>query len=95
MAALFLAVRTRWRNQPGARFAAFMGGYCSQRFLLEFLKPPFGPTAAGSLMVDLYAVLTAIRWVALFGLMVYGWLYALRIRPEGAAALSQASIAGS
>ena len=35
VAVLFAAVRTRWRDNPGARFAAFLAGYCVLRFALE------------------------------------------------------------
>ena len=31
---------------------------------------------------------------ALFGLMVYGWLYALRIRPRGTTILPKADVSG-
>ena len=78
--ALFLALRGRWRDTPGARFAAFLAGYCVIRLVLEFLKPPFGDTAAGTLPAALYAGLSAIQWAALLGLAGYAWLFALRTR---------------
>jgi prolipoprotein diacylglyceryltransferase len=56
----------RWSAPPGARFAAFLLGYCAIRFVLEFLKPPFGGEA-GTLPVALYAGLTAIQWAAAVG----------------------------
>ena len=77
---LFLALRGRWRDTPGARFAAFLAGYCVIRLVLEFLKPPFGDTAAGTLPAALYAGLSAIQWAALLGLAGYAWLFALRTR---------------
>ena len=52
---------------PGARFAAFLLGYCVIRFMLEFLKPPFGPPEASALPAALYGGLTAIQWAAALG----------------------------
>ncbi len=51
---LYWLVRSRWSEFPGARFAAFLGGYCLIRFALEFLKPPFGAMADGTLATELY-----------------------------------------
>ncbi len=76
---LFLAVRNRWANHPGARFAALLFGYCILRFFLEWLKPPFGPLAVGTLPVALYGALTAIQWAALLGLAWFGVLFRRRI----------------
>jgi prolipoprotein diacylglyceryltransferase len=66
------------RGHPGARFAAFLAGYCALRFGLEFLKPPFGPAATGTLPVALYAGLSAIQWASCLGLL--GSLALLRFR---------------
>jgi phosphatidylglycerol---prolipoprotein diacylglyceryl transferase len=73
-----------WRNTPlrqasGARFAAFLMGYCVIRFALEFLKPPFGATAVGSLPVATYAKLTAIQWAASVGFAYYCWQMRARL----------------
>jgi prolipoprotein diacylglyceryltransferase len=56
----------RWSAPPGARFAAFLLGYCAIRFVLEFLKPPYGGDA-GVLTVARYGGLTAIQWAAAIG----------------------------
>jgi phosphatidylglycerol:prolipoprotein diacylglycerol transferase len=55
----------------GDRFKAFITGYLLLRFLLEFLKPPFGPAAAGALDPDLWGPFSAIQWACLFGLAYY------------------------
>jgi phosphatidylglycerol---prolipoprotein diacylglyceryl transferase len=65
--ALWAVTRRRWLASPGATFAAFLGGYCAVRFGLEFLKPPFGPAAPGTLEVARFAGLSAIQWAALLG----------------------------
>jgi len=67
LVALLGASVMRWSAPPGASFAAFLLGYCAIRFVLEFLKPPFGEQAAGALPVALYAGLTAIQWAAAIG----------------------------
>jgi prolipoprotein diacylglyceryltransferase len=72
---LFALVRARWRETPGARFAAFMGGYAVLRFALEWVKPPFGPLAPGTLPSALYAGLTAIQWAALLGVAWFALLF--------------------
>jgi prolipoprotein diacylglyceryltransferase len=65
---LLWAALARWRTAaPGARFAAFILGYCAIRFGLELMKPPFAGPAPGTLPVALYAGLTAIQWAALGG----------------------------
>jgi phosphatidylglycerol:prolipoprotein diacylglycerol transferase len=71
--ALFITV---WKNQrfgsaPGARFAAFLMGYCLIRFALDLLKPPFAPVAGGALPVAQYACLSAIQWAAVAGFGAY------------------------
>ena len=69
---------TQLRRSPGARFAAFLMGYCMLRFGLDFLKPPFGPAAAGALPVAVYGGLSAIQWAAVAG--AAGYLLLLRFR---------------
>lgn len=88
---LYALVRARWSATPGARFAAFLGGYCLIRFLLEFLKPPFGPLAEGTLPTAWYGGLTAIQWAALAGMAGYSWLFTLRTRPSKPAAVLDTS----
>jgi phosphatidylglycerol---prolipoprotein diacylglyceryl transferase len=78
--ALFALVRTRWALFPGARFAAFMAGYCVLRFGLEFLKPPFGPEAKGALPTELLFGLSAIQWASLVGLAWFLALWRHRLR---------------
>lgn len=65
----------------GASFATFLLSYCAIRFGLEFFKPPFGDTAAGSLPVASYAGLSAIQWAALLGIAWYGLLLWKRLIP--------------
>lgn len=67
-------------RKPGSAFAAFLFAYCAIRLGLEFLKPPFGATAAGSLPVARYAGLTAIQWTALAGMAVLAPLLWNRLR---------------
>ena len=74
VALLFLVVQPRFHDSAGARFAALLLGYCVLRFGLEFLKPPFGPLAPGTLPVALYGALTAIQWAAIGGAVWYGLL---------------------
>lgn len=76
----------RWRvAPPGARFAAFLAAYCAIRLLLEFFKPPFGPTTAAELADTLpvarWAGLTAIQWTAGAGLAGYLAMLRHRLRP--------------
>ncbi|MBV8659621.1 MAG: prolipoprotein diacylglyceryl transferase [Burkholderiales bacterium] len=52
----------------GRRYALFMAGYCVIRVVLEFIKPPFGLGAPGTLPVTLYLHLTAIQWAAVLGM---------------------------
>jgi phosphatidylglycerol---prolipoprotein diacylglyceryl transferase len=78
VAVLWLIVRRRWRDRA-AQFAALLLGYCALRFALEYLKPPFGPLAPGTLPVALYARLTAIQWAAIVGMLWYGLLFRRRI----------------
>lgn len=71
---LYGAVRRyapRCAPRAGDRFRAFMVGYCLLRIGIDFLKPPFGPAAAGALMPDRLAGLTAIQWAGLAGLAYY------------------------
>ena len=75
---LFAMIRHRWTDTPGARFAALLLGYCVVRFVLEFLKPPFGPVATGTLPVALYAGLTAIQWAAVGGAVWFALLFRAR-----------------
>ncbi len=77
---LYLAIRGRWLQQPGARFAALLLGYCVFRFGLEFLKPPFGPLAPNTLPVALYGGLTAIQWAAIAGTLWFARLLHVRVR---------------
>jgi phosphatidylglycerol---prolipoprotein diacylglyceryl transferase len=77
---------SRWRDAPpGARFATFLAAYCTIRFALEFLKPPFGPLTgaelAATLPVARYDGLTAIQWTALAGLAGYLALLRHRLHP--------------
>ena len=51
----------------GRRYALFMAGYCAIRVVLEFVKPPFGLGAPGTLPVTLYLHLTAIQWAGVLG----------------------------
>jgi prolipoprotein diacylglyceryltransferase len=58
-------------SQPGDRFRAFVVGYLVLRFGLEYLKPPFGPAAAGVLAPDRWGGLSAIQWACVAGLAYY------------------------
>jgi prolipoprotein diacylglyceryltransferase len=71
----------------GARFAAFLAGYCLIRFALEFLKPPFGGDLATGIPVAVFAGLTAIQWMALAGFLAYLALYRYRRQQSRAASL--------
>ena len=74
VALLWAGTRGRWSRRPGARFAAFLLGYCLLRLIVDFLKPPFGGAAAGSLPVTSFHGLTAIQWTALAGVAAYSLL---------------------
>lgn len=80
--ALFVAalglVLARWRSPrvlAGERFRLFVAGYLGFRFVIEFLKPPFGAAtslpAAAPVPVALYGGLTAIQLASLAGLALY------------------------
>jgi len=86
VAACWALVRTVPAQPPGARFAAFLAGYCLIRFVLEGLKPPFGADAQGGIPVDLHGGLTAIQWTAALGFLAYLRLYLYRRRLPPAAA---------
>lgn len=75
---LFVTIRGRWVDTPGARFAMLLLGYCVIRLVLEFLKPPYGPVAGDALPVALYAGLTAIQWAALSGVVWFALLFRAR-----------------
>lgn len=76
---LTVSRRREVRATPGASFALFLTLYCLIRFALEWLKPPFGPSSAGTLPVALYFGFTAIQWAALAGLVGYGALLRHRL----------------
>lgn len=78
VAALFAVLRPRHFTHAGQRFNAFLLGYCLIRFLLDFLKPPFGEAASATLPVDVHAGLTAIQWTALAGSV---WMAVRLARP--------------
>lgn len=61
----------RFAREPGDRFRMFMVSYLLLRLGLEFLKPPFGPAASGTLMPDLWGPLSAIQWACVAGLAYY------------------------
>lgn len=67
VAMLGAAIAAWGTTKPGARFAAFLLGYCAIRFALEFMKPPFGAPGPTPLVAATYAGLTAIQWAALAG----------------------------
>lgn len=80
LALLFLFTRHRaFAGHAGARYAAFLCGYCAVRLGLEFLKPPFGALAAGSLPVALHGGLTAIQWAAIGGMLWFAVLLRTRM----------------
>jgi prolipoprotein diacylglyceryltransferase len=58
-------------SRPGDRFRAFVVGYLVLRFGLEYLKPPFGPAAAGVLTPERWGQLSAIQWACVAGLAYY------------------------
>ena len=67
----------------GASFALFVVLYCVIRLGLEFLKPPFGAAAVGTLPVALQGGLTAIQWAAVLGMVWFTSLLAIRIKDRG------------
>jgi prolipoprotein diacylglyceryltransferase len=72
LGALALVLRSRrWSSTPGDRFRVLMVGYLGMRLLMEFLKPPYGPAAANTLLADRWFFLTAIQWACLAGLAYY------------------------
>lgn len=69
------------RGQPGDRFRLLLVGYLALRLGLEFLKPPYGPVAVGTLAAGRPLGLTAIQWACVAGLAWYAkdvrrWLLA-------------------
>lgn len=60
------------RRRAGDRFAAFLAAYLLLRLLLDFLKPPYGPAAAGLPTPDRWLLLTPIQWACVLGLAYYG-----------------------
>ena len=80
--ALLWAGVSRWvPASPGARFAAFLLGYCAIRFVLEFMKPPFGGEQSAVLPIALYAGLTAIQWAAVLGGGYFAFSLSRRLSP--------------
>jgi prolipoprotein diacylglyceryltransferase len=72
LGALALLLRKpRWDAVAGDRFRLFMTSYLALRLALEFLKPPFGPAATGTLLADSWFTLTAIQWACIAGLLYY------------------------
>jgi phosphatidylglycerol:prolipoprotein diacylglycerol transferase len=67
----WLVHRPRFAHEPGDRFRAFMVVYLLLRFGLEFLKPPFGPAAAGTLAPSFWEPCAPIQWACLGGLLYY------------------------
>ena len=67
----WLVQRPRFASEPGDRFRAFMVTYLLLRFSLEFLKPPFGPAAAGTLAPSFWGPFAPIQWACLGGLLYY------------------------
>ena len=67
----WLAYRPVFGTVRGDRFRAFLAGYLLVRFALEYLKPPFGPVAAGALRPDRWGPFSAIQWACLAGLAYY------------------------
>jgi phosphatidylglycerol:prolipoprotein diacylglycerol transferase len=68
----WILYRGKFMRRRGDRFRAFMVGYFLLRLGLEFLKPPFGPAAAGTLTPERWGPLSAIQWACLAGLAYYG-----------------------
>jgi phosphatidylglycerol:prolipoprotein diacylglycerol transferase len=67
----WLVYRGDFTRCRGDRFRVFMVGYLCLRLGLDFLKPPFGATAAGTLTPDRWGPLSAIQWACLAGLAYY------------------------
>jgi len=80
VAACSALVRQVPARPSGARFAAFLAGYCLIRLGLEFLKPPFGGDSGSGIPVLAFGGLTAIQWVAMLGFLAYLRLYRYRRR---------------
>lgn len=77
---------SRLPAQPsGARFAAFLAGYCLIRLGLERLKPPFGGDLHSGIPVTIWGGLSTIQWAAILGYCAYAWLYLYRRRQVPAA----------
>jgi phosphatidylglycerol---prolipoprotein diacylglyceryl transferase len=70
--AVWARLRLRHWSRPGQLFNAFLLAYCLLRVLVEFLKPPFGAAAPGSIPIDRLAGLTAIQWTGLAGAVWMG-----------------------
>jgi len=85
VAACWAAVRQVPPQPAGARFAAFLAGYCLIRLALEFLKPPFGGDMHSGLPAVTLGGLTALQWTALLGFLAYLRLYLYRRRLAPAA----------
>lgn len=77
--AIFVWRNTLLRQASGVRFAALLMGYCVIRFVLEFLKPPFGLAAVGATPAAIYGGLTAIQWAACFGIVYFFWQMWVRL----------------
>jgi phosphatidylglycerol---prolipoprotein diacylglyceryl transferase len=67
----WILYRGNFMRRRGDQFRAFMVGYFLLRFGLDFLKPPFGPAAAGTLSPERWGPLSAIQWACLAGLAYY------------------------
>jgi prolipoprotein diacylglyceryltransferase len=67
----WILYRGNFMRRRGDRFRAFMVGYFLLRFWLDFLKPPFGAAAAGTLAPERWGPLSAIQWACLAGLAYY------------------------
>ena len=80
VACLWWLTRNRWANTPGVRFAAFLTGYCALRLGIDFLKPPFGPAAGGTLPASLYFGLSAVQCAAVAGMVGYALLLRYRLK---------------
>lgn len=64
------AMRARL-SRSGDRFRVFVVGYLVLRFGLEYLKPPFGPSAVGVITPERWGSLSAIQWACVAGLAYY------------------------
>jgi hypothetical protein len=63
-----------------------MVGYLLLRICLDFLKPPFGPSAAGTLAPGFWGALTAIQWACAAGLSYYARdIYRWAVQGQGRA----------